>query len=123
MKILFDSHMLLWSVFEPEKLPRNVCKILDNDECQFFVSVASLWEIAIKASIGKINLPKDFFDEITNSNVNILNILPLHIEAYMRLPLIHRDPFDRILVAQAQSDQLTIATIDEEIKKYAVNVL
>ena len=76
MKILLDSHILLWSVLEPHKLPKNIYTILDKNKYPSFISIASLWEIAIKANVGKLHLPEDFFNTIANSDTTILNITP-----------------------------------------------
>lgn len=122
-KSSINSNVLLWSILEPHKLSANIRNILEKNEYPPFISIISLWEIAIKANIGRLTLPADFFSEVCSSDVTILNITPPHIETYLKLPLIHRDPFDRMLIAQANIEKLTIATSDLEIKKYDAAVV
>lgn len=110
-------------VSNQDKLPLKILRTIEKNERSLFVSIASLWEIAIKINLGKLNIAKNFFQEIKNSEIKILDIDCHHIEAYLKLPLIHRDPFDRILVAQSIQEELTIVTSDEHISKYNVTTL
>lgn len=87
-----------------------------------FVSIASLWEIAIKTNIGKLEI-KYPLDQLIPLDFEILPVLVPHLLAYQKLPLYHRDPFDRILIAQAQTDDLTIITKDPNFPLYEVSVL
>ena len=118
MAILLDTHIFFWSVFEPEKLNKDETAAISDTNQKVLVSVVSLWELAIKKSIAKIELPSNFFQEINNSGFDILGLSPVHIEQSMQLPLIHRDPFDRMLVAQTKAENLSLLTRDKEIKKY-----
>ena len=118
MAILLDTHILFWSVFEPGKLNQNETNAISDTNNKVLVSVVSLWELAIKKSIGKIELPDSFFQEINNSGFNILGLSPAHIEESTRLPLLHRDPFDRMLVAQTKTENLSLITRDKGIQKY-----
>lgn len=120
MRLLLDTHVLLWAVFEPMKLNDCVRKAIENKENIISVSMASLWEIAIKQSIGRLAIPDSFFEKIQNeSGYEILSVKPSHIQAYVHLPLHHRDPFDRLLIVQSQQEQLTLVTNDEHILGYA----
>jgi len=125
MKYLLDTHTALWFVNEHEKLPIETKKILLEDTHSFYISIASAWEIAIKASIGKLTEfkggVKAFLTKIKDSPISILPITPQYIEAVELLPFIHRDPFDRLLISTALSEGLTIITADENIQKYDIN--
>ena len=125
MKYLLDTHTALWFVNEHEKLPIEVKKILLDNTNLFYISIASAWEIAIKTSIGKLTEFKSgvkaFLAKIENSPIEILPISPRYIETTETLPFIHRDPFDRLLVAAAKTDGFTILTADENIQKYDVS--
>jgi len=124
MKYLLDTHTALWLVNEHERLPPEIKKILIDDTHSFYISIASIWEIAIKASIGKLTEFKDgvkaFLAKIENSPIEMLPITPQHIETVEALPFLHRDPFDRLLISTALAEDLTIITIDENIQKYDV---
>ena len=122
MKILLDTHTALWWVNEYEKLSPEARKILLNDKNTLYISIISVWEIAIKVSIGKLQEfnggVRLFLSEIENMPVNIIHILPSHVEKVEMLPFVHRDPFDRLLVAVANVEGMTILTADENIHKY-----
>jgi len=120
---LLDTHVLLWSIFESHKLSEKSQKILLDRNSRKFVSVPSIWEISIKHRIGKLPLPNGLFDIFTEIELNgfgYLGIVLIHIEKYNALPLLHRDPFDGIIVAMAMIEQMTIITADENIHKYDV---
>src|SRR3954470_11165488 len=113
MRVLLDSHILLWSIFEKNKLSKKVQEIILNSNNLVFISIASLWEISIKKSLGRLSIPETFFDNIyKNSGFEILLIQPNHIAQYLTLPMYHRDPFDRMLIAQAQASQMSLITQD-----------
>ena len=124
MHLLLDTHILLWSVFEPEKLSLAAKEAIEEMHNVVCISMTSVWEIAIKQSIGRLSIPDAFFEVIyKNSGFELLNISPQHIDHYRLLPLHHRDPFDRMLIAQAQTEQLTLVTCDEKILQYDVSIL
>lgn len=123
MRLLLDSHSLLWAVFEPQKLSAETRRLIANRDNIVYSSIASLWEISIKHSLGRLDLPDQFFDTITHGGYELLHIAIPHIKIYASLPLHHRDPFDRILVAQAIAEQLTIITRDPEVQQYDVRTL
>lgn len=127
MRLLFDTHTLLWYLTDYERLPKTTQAILRDLENQVFVSVVSVWEIIVKHQIGKLPLPKSpelFIPEqrelygFESLEVNEACVLRL-----ASLPLIHRDPFDRLLVCQALEHDLTLVTVDENIKQYSVKLL
>lgn len=121
MKLLLDTHLLLWAAGQPKKLPAAARKMLGNPRNQLLFSAASLWEISIKQSLGR----KDFRVEprllrrglLDNGYVE-LAILGEHVLAMDGLPPIHKDPFDRILIAQALYEGITLLTVDEVVAKY-----
>ncbi len=119
---LVDSHILIWSLFEPRKLGSEQHKILIG-ESPSFVSVATIWEIEIKRANGKLPLPGDLWERVQRVGHSFLFIKPDHAHNAGNLPHHHRDPFDRMLVAQAQIENLTIMTMDEHIKMYDVEAV
>jgi PIN domain nuclease of toxin-antitoxin system len=122
MKLLLDTHALLWSLCEPHKLtPKTQNAIADKNNL-IFVSIASLWELQIKQSIGKIILPDNFIQLISRTQCEILPVTVKHIEQLKKLPLIHRDPFDRMLIAQSIAEDLELATCDADIAQYSVKI-
>jgi len=124
MKLLLDTHTALWLLNEHEKLSSKVKKLLLNDANTLYFSIASAWEIAIKVRLGK--LPEldggvsILLAKIGDMPIELLPITLRHVEAVETLPLIHRDPFDRLLVAVAKVSGMTILTADENIHKYDV---
>lgn len=123
MKLLLDTHALLWATSDSNALSAEAREHIASEENIVFVSLVSLWELRIKESLQKIKLPSLFYKNLQPAGFELLPLLLSHIEALGRLPLYHRDPFDRMLVAQARCEQLTLVTRDEEIKKYDVNLL
>jgi PIN domain nuclease of toxin-antitoxin system len=126
MRILIDTHILIWHLEDDERL--SVCHgdVIANAENSIFVSVASLWEIAIKTSRGKLSLSRpieEVFREIDGSTVSILSIEPRHTLRVASLPFHHRDPFDRLIIAQALTENLSVITVDGDFAAYAVNVI
>ncbi len=126
MKLLLDTQCLLWWFTEPERLNSDAIEQIISEDNQLFFSVASAWEIAIKVSVGKLPLP-DPVDIYVASRMQQLGakyqgITFPHVCKVATLPLLHRDPFDRILVAQSQIEQLTLMTADEILTKYSVDL-
>ena len=119
MTYLVDTHALLWARSEPSQLSAEALSLFDDPDTVLYVSLASLWECAIKSSIGKLALPEGFYASVAD-DYELLGIELAHIEACERLPLHHRDPFDRLLVAQARVMNLTVLTRDRNIAKYDV---
>jgi PIN domain nuclease of toxin-antitoxin system len=119
MRLLLDTHIFLWWVRGDKKLPKiSVEKIKEADEV--YISSASIWEVAIKMRLGKISVDiQSLMEEIHNSYFLELPITAQHAAATLELPDIHRDPFDRILLAQAISEPLVFLTADPKLKKYS----
>lgn len=123
MRLLLDTHTLLWWLTDSPKLSRTAKRAIAKASNEVFVSVASLWEARIKQGLGKLKLPADFREEIALQGFVELNVVGTHTDILSTLPLHHRDPFDRILVAQALEGSLTIVTEDEQIAHYDVSTL
>jgi len=123
LKILLDTQILLWSFFDTKKLTKEIAEIISLEVNQHYVSFASLFEIAIKVNIGKLKIPNSFFEKIEICGYNILDLNPLHLAEYIKLPPTHKDPFDRMIIAQAISENLTILTSDSEFKYYQCRII
>ena len=126
MKYLLDTHVLLWYVEDSVKLSETMATIVEDAGVQKCVSIASLWEFAIKHSKGKLQFEGGFdrlWEMITKNGFAILPITQSHLAGVVQLPFIHRDPFDRLLVATAKAEGMTILTADENIHKYDVSTL
>lgn len=118
-RLLLDTHTLLWAIEDGRQLhPSTLDAISVNN--RVFVSAASYWEIAIKAALGKLQLADDPLAFINASDFTELPVTFRHAEIAAGLPLIHRDPFDRMLIAQAQAEELTLVTDDSLIARYEV---
>ena len=122
MRYLLDTHTLLWARAEPDVLSADALAVLESSDSALYLSVASLWECAIKSSIGKLDVPDEFYRTVA-ADYEVLGIEMSHIEACAKLPMHHRDPFDRMLVAQARLGGLTLLTRDRDIAKYDVPVV
>lgn len=127
MKLLLDTHALLWFLREPEKLRPEVVEAIESAGTDAAVSIATLWEIAIKVSLNKLYLPKEyeelFPDAVPDSGLSLLPVESRHLAAVRRLPFHHRDPFDRLLIAQAQVEGLTLVSSDPRFPGYGVALL
>jgi len=122
MKLLLDTHLLLWAAGEPKRLPAAARRLIGDAENQLLFSAASLWEIAIKSGLGR----KDFQAEarvlrrgLLDNGYSELPISSDHVVATDSLPPIHKDPFDRILIAQAMVEGITLLTGDRQVARYA----
>ena len=127
MTALLDTHAFLWWVTDFDRLPAQVRDIIAAPDNEIFLSVVSVWEIAIKARLGKIRLPnhaKEFLLAHTASNdFRSLPVERRHAVNLVDLPLHHRDPFDRMLISQSQVEQLPILTGDRSFAGYQVQVI
>ena len=121
---LLDTHAALWMIAESRRLSRRALKLIVESDARLLVSAASLWEVAIKRSLGKLSAPADLARRLAAlQQVELLPISPLHAEAVGELPWHHRDPFDRLLVAQALAERLTIVSSDPQLAQYGVKVV
>lgn len=127
MNLLLDTHAFLWFIAGDERLSTNARSAIELMENDCFVSAASLWEIAIKTSLGRLTLPQPF-NEVVSEQIQTnallqLDIKPEHLEVLVSLPFYHRDPFDRLLVAQAKAEAFAIVSVDSALDAYEVERL
>ncbi|MCL2051243.1 MAG: type II toxin-antitoxin system VapC family toxin [Lachnospiraceae bacterium] len=123
MKYLLDTQIVLWLFENDVKLSNKAKSIIFDPVNQCFVSVVSLWEIALKMNIGKYKFPGGFPVLRQLVNDNYFEIMPIndeYLNGLFALPFYHRDPFDRLIIATAQIEDMTLVTADEEIQKYDV---
>jgi PIN domain nuclease of toxin-antitoxin system len=122
MNYLLDTHILLWSFFSPNKLSENVRRLLLDENNEIYYSPINLWEISIKYSLKKLDIkgliPEKFFEELDASFYLCKDIKNIDIISNYRLPLYHRDPFDRFLIWEAIRNDFILITIDRSIEEY-----
>jgi PIN domain nuclease of toxin-antitoxin system len=116
---LVDTNVIVWGWHEPRCIPRRLRRLLEG-EGDFYVSVASIWEICIKAAIGKLVTVQNVSGALTDTGYRILPIKVEHVEAVRYLPLHHRDPYDRLLICQARLEELTLVATDHQFSNYDV---
>lgn len=121
--LLLDTHAVLWSIGDVDRLSSAARDAIADGATTAYVSAASIWEIAIKRQTGKLRAPDGLVTSILQASFEGLPISIAHAECAGALPLHHRDPFDRMIVAQAQSEGLTVVSRDERIAAYGVPVL
>jgi PIN domain nuclease of toxin-antitoxin system len=126
VRFLVDTHCWLWLQTTPERLPPAVLSLLEDSANDLFLSAASSWEIAIKYALGKLPLPEspDRYvpRRMTASGSRGLAVEHAHSLRVAELPMHHRDPFDRLLIAQAQIEKLTVVTVDPQFRAYDVQI-
>ncbi|MAG96846.1 MAG: type II toxin-antitoxin system VapC family toxin [Alphaproteobacteria bacterium] len=122
MRLLLDTHALLWALFTPVLLSTSMRHSVLDSANDIQVSIASLWEVAIKQSIGKLTLERPLQMEVVDSGFTFLDITPEHCAAYADLPLDkqHRDPFDRMLAVQARLEGCRLVSKDAKLDRYGV---
>ena len=124
MRFLIDTHVFLWFIAGDTRLSETVRKAIEDENNEVLLSIASVWEIAIKTSVGKLALMKPFAELIPEQIAdNEIDVLPIHFEdlkIVASLPLHHRDPFDRILIAQGIRYGVAIATDDPSFAYYGI---
>ncbi|MBD94955.1 MAG: PIN domain nuclease [Acidobacteria bacterium] len=126
MRLLIDTHAFLWFVAGDKRLTRTARRAIEHDEAEIHLSAASVWEMAIKASLGRLTLPlsvSEFVADKLGTGMRVLSVDWQHGAAVERLPFHHRDPFDRVLVAQAQVERLAIVTGDRVFRGYGVEIV
>ena len=122
---LLDTHTLIWFLDNDSRLPISTKKQIELAE-SVFVSIVSIWEIAIKINIGKLNLRTNFQEieqNLVTQDISILSIATSDAKTYLSLPLYHRDPFDRILIAQSINHNLTLISCDTQFDAYPITRL
>jgi|APTNR8051073442_1049403.scaffolds.fasta_scaffold00779_12 PIN domain nuclease of toxin-antitoxin system len=126
MRVLLDTHILLWAHAGDPALPKQAERAIRSEGNEAWVSIVSFWEIGLKHSIGKLPLkmPLDaFFRTIIDAHFLVLPLDPAHIVAASGLPLHHRDPFDRMLIGQAKHEHMSVITVDQQFNAYAVDLV
>jgi PIN domain nuclease of toxin-antitoxin system len=122
VRLLFDTHVVLWQLSGARRLGDHTRDVVERAS-ELVFSVVSFAEIGVKAAIGKLEVPGDVQAHVLGAGLRVLGLSPEHGLAVAHLPLHHRDPFDRLLVAQAQQEGLTLVTADERLRAYDVAVL
>jgi PIN domain nuclease of toxin-antitoxin system len=127
VRFLLDTHVWIWLALDPGRISEDVQARIASVDTEVHVSVATLWEVVIKIGLGKLSLPdtaEAFWQRQTrDSGIAALAIRPEHVLDVAALPPIHRDPFDRLLVAQARVEGLTLVTVDPRVRAYPVTTL
>ena len=127
MRLLLDTQVWLWLALDPERVSADVRAVIGSVDTEIYVSVATLWEVVIKMSLGRLMLtdPAETFwqRQTGDSGMAVLAVRPEHVLDVAALPHIHRDPFDRMLVAQARVERLTLVTADRTMRAYPVATL
>lgn len=123
MKLILDTHILLWWWDDSPKLPQTARDLIADLDNEVFVSAVSITEIAVKKSIGRLEVDDDFAQGIEDDGFTELPLTAAHGGRLAALPLIHRDPFDRMLIVQAQTEDATLLTTDDKVRQYDVKTL
>lgn len=124
MNLLLDTHSFLWFIAGSSRLSERAHLVIENTDTQLNLSVASLWEMAIKISLGKLHLGKPFVEligaQLSQNDIGIMHISIEHTAAVIEMPFHHRDPFDRLIIAQAQVEKLPIVSADSAFDAYKI---
>ena len=120
MRFLLDTNSFLWWRDESPRLSEKAREQIGNPDNEIVVSIVSLWEISIKRGIGKLRFLEDFEQVMAEEQFNLLSVAYMHLHALELLPLTHRDPFDRLLVAQSIAEKLPVVTNDRAFALYDV---
>ncbi|CAN5454203.1 type II toxin-antitoxin system VapC family toxin [soil metagenome] len=126
MSYLLDTHTFIWWDIAPKTLSKNVLALIKDPSQRVFLSMASVWEMQIKAQLGKLHFRTSLPQVIASQQQNGLEVLPIrleHIFSLQQLPLLHKDPFDRLLIVQAQMEGLTLLSKDTAFADYDVAVV
>lgn len=127
MKVLLDTHAFLWLDAARDRLSRTAAEIFRDPENEIYLSIVSIWEIQIKAQLGRLTLriplPELVRDQQAANSLQLLSLEPEHIYKLAELPLLHGDPFDRVLLAQAQAENLTLMSNDNALAAYGADLL
>ena len=126
MNFLLDTHTFIWWDSKPEKLSTGVLEYCQDSNNQLFLSITSIWEMQIKYQLGKLifntDLERLIKEQVQNNGLLLLGVKPEHIFALSKLPNVHKDPFDRLLISQAIQEQMTLLSCDSTFDYYPVDV-
>ncbi len=124
MSLLLDTHPFVWFLLDPKRIPTRLMTLLTDPSRIVHVSAVAIWEATIKTGLGKLNLPLDRLEAtIAAAGFTVLPVTAAHALEVRHLPPLHRDPFDRLLIAQARYEKLTLVTCDAAIRRYPVRTL
>jgi PIN domain nuclease of toxin-antitoxin system len=126
MKFIIDSHILIWSISEKEKLSERQIALLTSSENEVFVCSASFWEISIKLSLGKFEAIKslgDLFTEVKKSKIQVLEMQEQDYLVLATLPFFHKDPFDRAIISMAMARNIPVISDDQYFEKYEIQLI
>jgi PIN domain nuclease of toxin-antitoxin system len=123
VRLLLDTHVVLWWLSDDSLLPESAATAIANAGTEVLVSAATAWEIAIKKASGRLEAPDDLVEALEANDFRTVDITARHAELAGSLPPHHLDPFDRMLVAQARAEGLTLVTVDRRMSRYDVSVL
>ena len=127
MKILVDTHVFLWAITDAPRLSAGQRAMFLDEANELHLSVASVWEMLIKAGLGKLPLPAPateyLMKQLEKNRIALLPIRVAHLVELQGLPPLHRDPFDRMLVAQARAEKMRMLSVDERMREYGVEVI
>ena len=127
MRALLDTNSFLWFIAGSDRLSINARHIIIDQDNDLFLSIASLWEIAIKVSIGKLELLQSFDklipDQLNRNGINTFPILLNHLSELIQLPFHHRDPFDRLIIAQSMTEAMPVISNDPAFKMYPIEII
>jgi PIN domain nuclease of toxin-antitoxin system len=123
VKLLLDTHVVLWWLSDDDRLSADAVRQLSDSTNQALLSAAVVWEIAIKRSLGKLQAPADVTTTLLSGGVRPLAVSIEHAAAVQRLPWHHRDPFDRVLIAQAELERAALVTADASLAAYGVPIV
>jgi PIN domain nuclease of toxin-antitoxin system len=122
MNLLLDTHILLWHLTDNSMLTQKISQLIENPQHKKFVSIVTLWEIAIKRSLGKLKIEHPI-EKLIPPEMTILPLEISHISYLEKLPFHHRDPFDRIIIAQAIVEKLSVITNDGDFEYYEIDLI
>ena len=127
MRLLLDTHTFLWFVNDNPKLSDRLKDLIEDTSNVSYLSVASLWEMSIKFNLGKLTLDPNYEEfverEVTTTSIQLLNIELSHLRLNATLPFHHRDPFDRLIIAQSMAENIPIVTLDSAFNKYSATLI
>jgi len=127
LKLLLDTHVFLWAISDPDRLSSRARELIKDARNEVLLSVVSAWEIAVKASLGKLAVPHPAVTfvqrQLERHQIGVLPLRLSHLSALEKLPWHHRDPFDRMLVAQCLDEGASLITVDVQLRRYGVEIL